>query len=68
MTSHLHGGQGTKRPDYGLGRTGGHVLPHVGKGALTNPKLAARRDQGMPTVDPPRGGNRVLDPSKPPRF
>jgi hypothetical protein len=44
---------------------GHHILPHVGKGAL-NPKLM-RRDQSMPTVDPPRSGG-VLSPSKPPRF
>jgi hypothetical protein len=36
---------------------GGHVLRHVGKDALTNPKLM-RRDQ--PTLDPPTGPNRML--------
>jgi hypothetical protein len=50
------------RPD-----KGGHILPHVGKGGLTNPKLM-RRDQSMPTVDPPVGPDRVLPPSKPPRL
>jgi hypothetical protein len=51
-----------RRPD-----KGGHILPHVGKSGLTNPRLM-RRDQSGVTVDPPRGGDRVLDPPKPPRF
>jgi hypothetical protein len=63
--SHRNAGAGSKRADYGLGRTGGHTAPHVGKGALTNP--AIRRDQTGLTFDPPVGANRILPPPKPPR-
>jgi hypothetical protein len=68
MTDHRNAGANTRRPGTPLGQTGGHILPHVGKNALTNPKLAARRDQSAMTIDPPRGPDRVLPPTKPPRF
>jgi hypothetical protein len=71
MTDHRNAGVNTRRPGVPLGSRpdkGGHVLPHVGKGGLTNPKLAARRDQSAPTVNPPRGPNVVLQPSKPPKL
>jgi hypothetical protein len=60
---HRNAGANTKRPGTPLpsplGRTGGHILPHVGQNALTNPRLM-RRDQNTPTFDPPAGPDRVL--------
>jgi hypothetical protein len=65
--SHRNAGQGSKRADYGLGRVGSHIAPHVtGKGGPTPPQLM-RRDQTGLTFDPPNDANRVLRPRAPPR-
>jgi hypothetical protein len=51
----------SRRADQGVGQMGGHIARHVGKGALTNPRLM-RRDQQEPAVTP-SPLNRPLPPT-----